>query len=203
MLFSKILRVVLLGFLLAIGGTITYFLLGSSGHHLKIGEVSFKGSDADININKVHVIQNTKGRKEWELWADSANVYRQKELTILKNLKLRFYPEKGNPTLVTAQQGTMQNESHNIKISGNITIITSNGVSMKTGSLYFRAKEKRIESDSRVLMEGAGFRLVGTGLEGQTDIGHYALKKKVRATIFGANRNPLKQERRNRLTRAN
>ena len=203
MLFRKMLRIVLLGFLLAIGGTIAYFLLGSSNHHLKIGEVSFRGTDADLNIDKVHVVQNTKGAREWELWADSAKVYKQKGLTILKNLKLHFYPKEGGPAFVTAQQGTMQNESRNIKISGNVTITASNGVSMKTDSLYFRSNEKRIESDSQVLMEGAHFRLVGTGLEGQTDIGHYALMKNVKATIFGANDDSNKRDRGKKLTRAN
>lgn len=203
MLFRKMLRMVLLGFLLAIGGTTAYFLLGSSNHHLKIGEVSFRDSDADLNIDKVHVVQNTKGVREWELWADSAKVYRQKGLTILKNLKLRFYPKEGEPAYLTAQKGTMQNESRNIRISGDVIILASNGVSMKTDSLYFRSKEKRIDSDSRVLMEGTRFRLVGTGLEGKTDIGHYALKKKVSATIYGANEDSLKQGRGTKLIRAN
>ncbi len=202
MLFRKMLRMVLLGFLLAIGGTIAYFIVSSSGHLLNIGEISFTVSDADFNIDKVHVVQNTKGVREWELWADSAKVYRQKDLTILKNLKLRFYPKEGEPAHVTAQEGTMQNESRNIRISGNVTILASNGVSMKTDSLYFRSKEKRIDSDSQVLMEGARFRLIGTGLQGQTDLGNYKLKEKVSATIYGASNDFLNQERGNKLIRA-
>lgn len=203
MLFRKILRTVLLGFLLAIGGVIAYFIVGSANHHLKIGEISFGDSDADLNIDKVHVVQNIKGVREWELWADSAKVYRQKGLTILKNLKLRFYPKEGEPAHVTAQKGTMQNESRNIRISGDVTILASNGVSIKTDSLYFRSKERRIDSDSRVLMEGARFRLVGTGLQGQTDLGNYKLKEKVSATIYAASENSLTQGRGNRLIGAN
>ena len=97
----------------------------------------------------------------------------------------------------------MQNESRNIRISGNVTILASNGVSMKTDSLYFRSKERRIDSDSRVLMEGSRFRLVGTGLQGQTDLGKYKLKEKVSATIYGTSEDFLKQERGNKPIRAN
>ena len=204
MLFRKVLRIVLLSFLLAIGGTIAYFILGSSDSpHLRIGDISFRGSDADLDIDKMHVVQNTKGVREWELWADSAKVYRKKGLTILKNLRLRFYPKEGEPAHVTAQNGTMQNKSRNIRISGDVTILASNGVSMKTDSLYFRSKEKRIDSDSRVLMEGARFRLIGTGLQGQTDIGNYRLKEKVSATIYGASKDSLEQGRANKLIRTN
>lgn len=203
MLFRKMLRMVLLGFLLAIGGTIAYFIVGSSNHYLDVGKISLTDSDADVNIDKVHVVQNTKGVREWELWADSAKVYRQKGLTILKNLKLRFYPKEGEPAHVIAQEGTMQNESRNIRISGNVTILASNGVSMKTDSLYFRSKEKRIDTNSRVLMEGSRFRLAGTGLQGQTDLGTYELKEKVSATIYGASEDFLKQERGNKPIRAN
>ena len=203
MLFRKTLRAVLLGFLFAIGGTIAYFILGSSNNQLNLGEISLTASDADLNIDKMHVVQNTEGVREWELWADSAKVYRQKGLTILKNLRLRFYPKEGEPAHVTAQEGTMQNESRNIRISGDVTILASNGVSMKTDSLYFRSKEKRIDSDSRVLMEGARFRLVGTGLQGQTDIGKYQLKEKVSATIYARNEELLKERREEKLIRAN
>ena len=203
MLFRKMLRTVLLGFLLVMGGTIAYFILGSSNHQLHLGEFSLTNSDADLNIDKMHVVQNTKGVREWELWADSAKVYRQKGLTILKNLKLRFYSDEGDPSHVTAQEGTMQNESRNIRISGNVTILASNGVSMKTDSLYFHSKEKRIDSDSKVLMEGARFRLVGTGLQGHTDIGKYKLKEKVSATIYGGSGHSLMEKRGKKLTRAN
>ncbi len=203
MLFRKTLRAVLLGFLFAIGGTIAYFILGSSNNQLNLGEISLTASDADLNIDKVHVVQNTKGVREWELWADSAKVYRQKGMTKLKNLKLRFYPKEGEPAHVTAQEGTMQNESQNIRISGDVTILASNGVLMKTDSLYFRSKEKRIDSDSRVLMEGAGFRLVGTGLQGQTDIGKYELKEKVSATIYARSEGFFKEGREEKIIRAN
>ena len=187
MLFRKMLRMVLLGFLLALGGVIAYYIVGSTNHRLDIGKISLKRPDADLNIDKVHVVQSTKGVREWELWADSAKVYREKGFTILSNLRLRFYPKEGEPSHVTAQKGTMQNKSRNIRISGNVTILASNGVSMKTDTLYFRSKEKRIDSDSPILMEGTHFRLSGIGLQGQTDLGKYKLKEKVSATIYGAN----------------
>ena len=193
--FRKVLKTVLLVLLLAIGGTFAYFFAGSSSHHFNLTEISLTGSNADFSIHKVHVVQNTKGVREWELWADSARVYRQKGLTILENLKLQFYPKEGEPAHVTAQKGTMQNKSRNIRISGNVTIVASNGISMKTDSLYFRPKEKRIDSDSRVFMEGDRFRLVGTGLQGQTDIGKYKLKEKVSATIYGASEEFVKEGR--------
>ncbi|MDE0331534.1 MAG: LPS export ABC transporter periplasmic protein LptC [Nitrospinae bacterium] len=203
MLFRKMLRTVLLGFLLVMGGTIAYFLLGSSNHQLNLGEISLTDPDVDLKIENMHVVQNTNGVREWELWADSAKVYREKGLTLLKNLRLRVYPKEGESAYVTAKEGTMQNESRNIRINGNVTILASNGVSMKTDSLYFRSKEKRIDSDSQVLMEGARFRLIGTGLQGQTDLGNYKLQEKVSATIYGASGYSFKEEREKKLIRAN
>ncbi len=204
MLFHKALRMVLLVFLFVVGGAIVYFITGSSNDHLlNIGGVSFRASDADLDIDKIHVVQNTKGVKEWELWADSAKVYRQKSLTVLKNLKLRFYPKEGAPAYVTAQEGTMQNESRDLSMRGDVTILASNGVLMKTDSLYFDSKEKRIDSDSQVLMEGDRFRLTGTGLQGRTDLGSYMLKEKVSATIYGAREDSPKRRMGSRLTRAN
>lgn len=186
MLLRKMVRMALLGFMIAIIGVISYFLITSSDYRIAIKGVSFRNSDADLDIDKVHVVQNTEGFREWELWADSAKVYREKDLTILKNLRLRFYPKGGEPANVSARRGTMENKSRNMRISGDVVILASNGVSVKTDSLYFRPKEKRIDSDARVLIEGERFRLSGTGLKGRTDLGHYELKEKVSATIYDA-----------------
>lgn len=186
MAFRKALRTALLGVLLATCGVIAYFLMQPSGYRFSAGDVSFRGSDADLDIDGMHVVQNAEGVKEWELWADSAKVYRGKDITVLKNLRLRFYPNDGAPADVSARQGTMENKSRNMRISGDVVILDSSGVSMKTDSLYFRPGEKRIDSDSRVLIEGDRFRLSGTGLQGRTDIGHYELREKVSATIYDA-----------------
>ncbi len=190
-------KILLLGLLVAIGGTISYFFIGSSNYEFRIGGVSFTGMDANLNMDEVHVVQNEKGVKEWELWADSAKVYRKKDVTILKNLRLRFYPRDGEPADVSAQRGAMENKSRNMKISGNVVILASNGVSMKTDSLNFHPEKKRIDSDARVLMEGARFRLSGTGLWGRTDLGRYKLKHKVSATIYKVNETSRYRRREN------
>ncbi len=184
MLSRRVLKILLLSLLIAMGGVVFYFFMDSSGYRIDVGGVSFQGSDADLNVDKVHVVQNTKGVKEWELWADSAKVYREKDVTVLRNLRLRLYPKNGKPADVSARRGTMENKSRNMKISGNVIVRTAQGFSLQTESLYFRPQENRIDSDSRVRIEGKRFRLSGTGLAGRTDLGHYELKEKVRATLY-------------------
>lgn len=186
MLSRRLLQISLLSLLIAMGGVGFYFFMGSSGYRLAVGGVSFQGSDADLNVDKVHVVQNTKGVKEWELWADSAKVYRKKDVTVLRNLRLRLYPKNGKPADVSARRGTMENKSRNMKISGDVIVRTAQGVSLRTDSLHFRPQENRIDSDARVRIEGKRFRLSGTGLAGRTDLGHYELKEKVRATLYDA-----------------
>lgn len=186
MAFRKALRITLLGALLATCGVVAYFLTQPSGYRFSAGDVSFRGSDADLDIDGMHVVQNAEGVKQWELWADSARVYRGKDVTVLKNLRLRFYPNDGETADVSARQGTMENKSRNMRISGDVVILASDGVSLKTDALRFRPGEKRIASDSRVLIEGARFRLSGTGLRGRTDLGRYELREKVSATIYGS-----------------
>ncbi len=190
MVFHKMVRVASLGLLLLLLGAMVYYFALAPKYRIEAGSISFQDRDADLGMDNLHVVQNEQGAREWELRADSARVYREKDLTVLENLRLLFYPKEGAPLEVTARHGTMQNESRNMEVRGDVVILASNGVSMKTDSLRFHPKEKRVASQSRVLITGERFRLVGTGLRGRTDLGSYELQEKVSATIYAKTPRP-------------
>lgn len=186
---SRWLRPFALVFLLLIGGTISYFLLLPSGYDLKAKNISILGSDADLTIDQMHVVQNKQGEKNWEMWAKTAKVYRKKNLTELETIHIQYYPKNGKPLDITADNGEMETDSRNILLRGNVLIKTSAGYTLHTDSLRFRPKDKRIDTDDKILLEGVSFNLTGVGLHGQTDIGLFALNHKVKAVIYNTGTN--------------
>lgn len=181
---SRRFRPVILLFLLLIGGTISFFLFQPPGYNLKAKNISILGSDADLTIDQMHVVQNKQGEKNWEMWAKTAKIYRKKNLTKLETIHILYYPKNGKPLDITADNGEMKNDSRNMTIRGNVLIKTSAGYTLHTDSLRFRPKDKQIETDAKILLEGQSFNLTGVGLHGQTDIGLFALNHRVKAVIY-------------------
>ena len=186
MLSRRAVRWSLLAVVVALGGTMAYSLVRTSGLQVNVGGVSLLGTDADLRIDKAHMVQNTKGRKEWEMWADTALVYRKKDETHLQNLRMRLYARDGRPTDVTADRGVLGNSSRAVTIMGNVVVRTSEGLSLRTEALAYNPKEHSLASASPVLLEGRTFKLTGVGLEGNTEEGRYVLQEKVSAVITEA-----------------
>jgi LPS export ABC transporter protein LptC len=177
-------RWIIVAVLVAVSGSISFFIIWPSEVGISVGSVSVIGTDADLKMDRVHIVQNKQGSKNWEMWADTAEVYRKKNYTKLENIHLRFYPKNGKIMDVTADNGLMENESRNMRLRGNVLIKTQDGVSMRTEALQFRPKEKRIDSDEKIFVSGESFRLTGIGLRGRTDLGQYFLNKNVQAVLY-------------------
>lgn len=170
--------------LTGMGSLIGYYLLSSTGYEVGVGDFSVFGTDADLRIARLHVVQNKDGAKNWEMWADTAKVYRAQNITRLKNLRLRLYPRGGRPADVVADWGVMENKSRNIAISGNVVLRAADGTTLRTDSLRFRPGERNIATDAPIRIEGKAFILTGIGLRGRTDTGEYVLKRQVSAVIY-------------------
>ncbi len=183
---SRKIRRILLVILLLLAGSAAYFLIRPPGYRIQAENVSILGSDADLSIDRMHVVQNKQGVKNWELWADTAKIYREKKLTKLESIRIRFYPKNGKPMDITADSGVMENDTRNIRVRGNVVVKTEGGPSLRTESLRFFPDEKRIDTDAKIVVAGASFRLTGVGLRGRTDLGRFSLNEKVEALIFNA-----------------
>lgn len=183
MISASHIRWVIIASLVVIIGSTVFFILRPIGVGVSVGKISVVGTDADLKMDRVHVVQNKQGKKSWELWADTAKVYRKKDSTQMENIHLRFYSKNGKIMDVTADQGQMENESRNIQLRGNVLIKSQDGVSMQTEALQFQPKEKKIGSKERIFVKGESFQLTGIGLRGRTDLGQYFLEKKVEAVI--------------------
>ncbi len=186
---SRQIRWIIIAILFLLGGSIVYLLAWPSGYAFKANNISFTGSDADLTIDRMHVIQNKQGEKDWEMWAGSAKIYRKKNITKLESIRIRFYPKNGKPVDITADSGVMENDSRNMNIRGNVLIQTSEGYSLRTERLRFRPKEKKFDTDDKIFFTGNSFNLTGTGLHGETDKGLFKLDEKVTAVIYNTSSN--------------
>ena len=171
---------------LLVAGTVIFYLLNPSQYDIDAGDITVINTDADLQIDRMHLRQNKRGQRNWELWADTAKVYRKEDITQLKDIRLRFYPKDGDPMNIVADRGLMKNKSRSIKVFGNVVIRTAQGYILETETLEFRPRENRVFTDAQILFKGKTFKLTGIGLKGQTDSGRFILQDDVNAVLFNS-----------------
>ncbi len=118
----------------------------------------------------VHLLENDKDKKGWELFAEEATGSKD-EQWMLKKVKVRFYSDEMSSFTVTGDVGEVDGQSKNMTIRGNVLTESSNGYFFETSELRYLAQQKKLYSDDAVNMRGPddingkGLVLTGQGLE--------------------------------------
>ena len=167
-----------------------YFYSSNNLPKIKVGNVSFINTDADIKLDDIHVVENSKGYKEWELWADTAKTYQDKDITIFDKIKMKIY--KGNTFWqLYANKGSLVISSRDVLMTGNVVIKSNNGFILKTQSVSFKPSSNTIYAKSKVFIEGNDFSVNGYGLIGDIQNGSFTIKKEVKAFLNKKTKNKI------------
>ncbi|MFQ5894980.1 MAG: LPS export ABC transporter periplasmic protein LptC [Nitrospinota bacterium] len=182
------LRMVLLVVALVCGASVGYFLWGrwSVRAPQASGRVALFATDADVEVRGVHVVEDRRGRKEWELWADRARVYRRRGVTVFEKVRLRIFPrdEERKPLLVRGEEGVLHNESRDVEVRGDVVVVSDEGYTLSTQSLRWRAAKKEFSTEDPVTVEGEKLRITGHGMVAHSESQQVRLGGRVRATFY-------------------
>ena len=134
-------------------------------------------NDIDMTIQGAHMIETGKGTKEWELWAQKADRLKAKELVLLKTVKTIFFASSGVTFTVTGDNGSVNQQSKDMKIVGHVITRSSNGYTFHSDDLDYNSALSSLSTDSPVEMQGPsdkkgpGLHLNGQGMRAQMDEG--------------------------------
>lgn len=118
----------------------------------------------------VHLLENDKDKKGWELFAEEASGSKD-EQWILKKVKVKFYTDEISSFTVTGDVGEVDGQSKDMTIRGNVLTESSNGYFFETSELRYQADQRKLYSEDAVNMRGPddkngkGLILTGQGLE--------------------------------------
>jgi len=180
--FKKYIRIGIFLFIPAIFYSSYYFYSLNDLPKIKVGNVSIVNTDADIKLDDIHVIENSKGYKEWELWADTAKTYQEKDITIFNKIKMKIYKDNTFWELY-ANKGSLVISSRDVLMSGNVVIKSNRGFILKTESISFKPSSDTLFANAKVLIEGDDFKVNGYGLIGNIKKGNFTIKEKVVALL--------------------
>lgn len=134
------------------------------------------------------------GRREWELEADSAELFRGEDLTVFKGVKVVFFSKDGDLYTLRSMGGTYSESAGVIALTGGVTLISSGdegGVAVgPDGSYSFRAKSveystrsREVTSRGKVEIESDNFIVTGVGFEMDVEKSAFSILSDVKTVL--------------------
>ncbi len=111
-----------------------------------------------------------KGEKKWDLEGESADLL-SSELIELSNIKGKTY-NKENVITLTADSGTFDRNSNDVKLKSNVVAVTDDGATLTTDKLNWNAQKEEVWTEDIVNINRDNVKVKGTGI-----IGHPSLEQ--------------------------
>lgn len=118
---------------------------------------------ADQRMEKVHLVEGLGTKKEWELFAETAEGYLGQGVWNLSQVKVIFYAQTGDSYVVQGKRGQIDVQSKNIDIVGDVATHSTNGYEFVTSSLHYKTATKTMNAPEHLRLKGpkdqSGYRL--------------------------------------------
>ena len=122
-----------------------------------------------------------KGEKKWDLEGESADLL-SSELIELSNIKGKTY-NKENVITLTADSGTFDRNSNDVKLKSNVVAVTDDGATLTTDKLNWNAQKEEVWTEDIVNINRDNVKVKGTGIIGHPSLEHVKFEQDVTIDI--------------------
>jgi LPS export ABC transporter protein LptC len=119
---------------------------------------------ASSRLERVHFVQEKLGRKAWELEATSVQQYEDRDMIVLKDVKVTFFEKDGRTFVISGNEGKLYQNSKDVELTGNVVLTSNDGYSLKTRSIRYSQKERTVRTSDPVTIKGEQIQLIGRGM---------------------------------------
>lgn len=141
-------------------------------------EVYQKSDVPDQEIWNFTVTATDKGNLQAVIQAGHMRRFSNRALALFdQGVHIDFYDEHGRPaSVLTALGGESDDNSGNVKIVGNVVVVSDSGFTLHTEELLYRKAENRIFSNVKVMVTtDRGDTLRGVGFESDTQMNDWRI----------------------------
>jgi LPS export ABC transporter protein LptC len=137
----------------------------------------------DLQVMKVHYTEATEEGVKWEVNADSAQYRRKENLAVFKNPRIKLMMPNGRTFVLSGTEGSLNQDSKDMELSGNVLLVSNSGDSFKTDSLKFSGREKRCYTSSSVSLKNSRIQVDARGMSISLKEEHLTLLSEVKAYL--------------------
>jgi LPS export ABC transporter protein LptC len=122
--------------------------------------------------------QSHKGLPVWDLHSPSAELSEDAQTAVLSDPKLQFYKNGKLESTLRAESGAVDMQTQDVVLSSSVVATSiSDGGTLLTEHLEYRAKSATFFTDRDVLVKRPGGTLRGKGLEANQDLSQIRIFK--------------------------
>jgi len=142
--------------------------------------------NVDLALKKIDYTETREGVRRWNLIADSADYNVKSGTTVVQNVFMTFYDEKGvEAGTLTAQSGETQSDNKKVTVHGDVVIKSSRNYTFYADRLDYSDVTRMISTDSPVHIVSSRMDLTGKGLRLNVDTQAYRVFSDVKARLHG------------------
>jgi LPS export ABC transporter protein LptC len=120
----------------------------------------------DVALHNARFFEMRDGVTVWELTAVRAEYDKTGDVVYLSDVQMVFAKTRTNGSItVTASKGEYTNSSRNVRLRGNVHVVTESGMIFDTEALDYLAGESLFRTNERVQFHHERLRLNATGME--------------------------------------
>jgi LPS export ABC transporter protein LptC len=138
-------------------------------------------------MEDVSYVRTLGGESQATLNAAEASYFQKRNDVEMLKIEAKFI-EAARETRVRAERGSMNLDTRQGKLIGNVVGRTSDGMVLRTLQLGFDTAAKRLFTDQAVLLEGVSFTLQGVGADVDLVTQKAGLRQQVEGTTWSATR---------------
>ena len=138
---------------------------------------------ADLEVKNILYREVGDDDLKWEIRAERASYMKKENQALFDKVELKLHLGNGRTYLMTGDKGQLNTATRDMKISGNVGIVSDSGERFETDYLQYSYAEKRLHTGAAVVMQTPRMQIRGVGMSLSLANKDMALLSKVRARI--------------------
>ena len=118
-------------------------------------------------------------RTRWEILADVAQVDPKTDITSMEGVRLTLFSDKHGTVQVTARHGVIENQSKNMRVCGDVQLVSGQEFALTTECLWWRAMEQALETDTPVAVHLGKLQVEGREFRGWLAEERFEIRERV------------------------
>ncbi|MDT7043827.1 LPS export ABC transporter periplasmic protein LptC [Candidatus Nitronereus thalassa] len=181
---NRFLRWTLGGIILGLSVYLAYVVVGHMQTNAPPPSIALPElEEADAGMEGFVYRQTKDGMVQWEVAAQRAEVFEDKQEATLKEVQLRLFGQQGEEMMVDADEGVINTETKDFELRNRqdpIVIELKNGYTILTPHLHWIDANQEIRTPSPVTIQGNGLTITGVGLVGHLESEEFSVLDHVR-----------------------
>lgn len=134
-----------------------FFVKKNSSVEVSVQTLEKKQNEGPEILQKMqggHLVESQQGKRDWELFSKESISYQGRGDWDLKEVEIRFYNSELQDITVKGHSGNIDMETKNMRIEGDVHILTANGYTFIAPYIQYEASTRKIYCDQLIQVLG-------------------------------------------------